>query len=36
LLAPGRQYEVSPEMTSLAAKVIAIEKRDDQYFQVII
>jgi hypothetical protein len=27
---------VSPEMTTLPAKVIAIEKRDDQYFQVII
>jgi len=25
------QYEVSPEMTSLPAKVIAIEKRGDQY-----
>jgi hypothetical protein len=36
LLAPGRQYEVSPEMTSLAAKVIAIEKPDNQCFQVII
>ena len=29
------QYEVSPEMTSLPAKVIAIEQRGDQY-QVIV
>jgi hypothetical protein len=29
------QYEVSPEMASLPAKVIAIEKRGDQY-QVIV
>jgi hypothetical protein len=29
------QYEVSPKMTSLPAKVIAIEERGDQY-QVIV
>jgi len=32
---PATQYEVSPEMTSLPAKVIAIEKRGDHY-QVIV
>ena len=26
-----QQYEVLPQMTSLAAKVIAIEERGDQY-----
>lgn len=35
MLTPGRRYEVSPEMTSLPAHAIAIEKRGDQY-QVIV
>jgi hypothetical protein len=35
LLTPGRQYEVSPEMASLPAKVIALEKLGCQY-QVIV
>jgi hypothetical protein len=35
LLTPGRRYEVSPEMTSLPAHVIAIEKRGDQYQAVV-